>query len=1241
MTIQANNDITVNAALNMSQSLTLQAGRSVLLNQNITLTGGALTIIANDDAGIDAQRDTGVAQHHRGERRDAHCGDGAITLTLERGDAGAAGGITVDAVRTTGTLTIETAGFVRETAGDAAATAGAMTSDDDLTAGVLNLVALATDATFGEPSDQGNGALEIAAGVLNANVQLAGGAPASDFIGRFILSDVDHTNGAAGLPPATTNAPLTIGTIQAGGGTVVLTAIGGSILGTAGATPNITAGQINLTTQVATTFGTAYFGGIGTAGAPLRTDVAAITATSARRHLHFRSERRDDEQDHRARPRRERADRRQRRRDRPQADGSTQAGTSDVTISAGGDVILVEAQVADQFTLNTTGKISDGNQEATNVLARGLTISAGGAIGDAAEALETNVMQLSATATSGGIFVAESDNISVGTITAGGAAPVVRLTSSAGSITLGAISAPSGQVTLTAGAGSITDGNGATANITADGATLEARNGLGTSGDALEVNAPALSTKVTQSGAGTFVANAAAPRSLTIETNNGAVAITLSGGSLALVQPGSANRLSLTAPGITSFTFSNTGGSLALESINAGTGAVSLTAMTGIEDHATDTVLDLTGGAVTLTAGTTIGTAANPIETNLDTLTAAAAAGGVFIADSGAITSLTATARGAGNDVAVSTVGNLGVAHVVAPDAVTLSAGGAGNLTRVGTSPNVSSASATLAAGGAIGTAAEPLLLGTATITSAVANGGGVFLRTQGAVTATLVRATGGDIALAGTGNLTVGLIETGAANAVSITSTGAIVDGNGAALNVRGGTGTLIASAIGTSGDALDTELATLTATGSSGGVFIKELDALTVPLIEARGLGSEVSLTTGGNLILSVAKAEGDTVSITAGGSIADGNGSALNITADLLNINGAGGVATLQNSINRLGSASGGAGGITLANVGAIALTEATLQGRGASLLTMQAASITVLDMADNVAQLDSGGSLRLISETGNIVFLDRNDTIATSGTGTITMLAGLGLTSTYPDTGAVIAIGNLTTTGGAIEVRANHHITIGSLDTGGAGNVTVASETGIIIDGNGAARNIIGAVVTLSGVQSTLRGRDAGDLDSHRRLRGLPRPGGGDADDRQCARGRHRDHGGAEGCRGGCQLHGKQRARECAVRVRRCRRFGIDGGRFRVRFGHRDSRPHGGRGWLRHRRRRGAGRAVHRGWRPRDDRRGRHGRGRRFRRAGVRREYDRWRPAGHRRRKSERSLGGKGDQHGARRHCHGLA
>lgn len=1085
VTIQANNDITVNAALLMAQDLTLLAGRSVLVNANISLANNTLTIVANDDAGIDANRDAGEGSITTLSGVTLETGNGTINLTVETGDAGAAGGITIDKVVTTGTLNISTAGFVRETSGDAVPVAGSMTSDDDLTAGTLNLIVTGTNASFGEALDLPNGALEVSAGVINADVQLPGALPDSDFLGYFVIADADHTNGSAGgTSPSTVEAPMVIGTFNAGAGIVVLTAKGASIHGTAGATPNITATQVNLTTDVYAgpdvipfiNQPIPHYGSIGTLAAPIRTDVVMLTATASNGGIFIAET--DNVFINRIIARDQGLN--------PQvgANGvvviqpsgqSAAAGTSDAVISSGGDIVIGELSVADQLTLTAAGTILDGNQDTGNILARGLEINAGGAIGNASDTIETTVMTFQATTTDGGVFISESDGATVSSVTAGGTGNDVIFSSAVGSLILGTVTATGGNVTVRSQFDTITDSNGAAANIVAAAATLEGRTGIGSASNALETTVASLSTKVTNAGATAYVANSSTLTGLGIETNNGAVGITFAGGSVALVQPGTTNQLSLSAPGIATFSFSNTGGSVGINSVDAGTGSVTITAKTFINDHANDTVLDLTAGTATLKAATYVGTSANRIETDVNSLTVTADAGGIFIDDKGVsgLVSLNATAKGAGNDILVSTVGSLFVGKVIAPNAVTLNAGG--DLRRIGSVLNVSGTSAVLTAGGAIGTSAEPLVHSVATLTSAVASAGGVFLRATGAVTATNVQATGGDLELVSDGNMTIGTIQVDGSHTVKLTSThGVILDSNGAAVNVTGGTANLSAVQIGTSLDPIDTDIGALMAIGTSGGVYINELNALTVLNVEALGLGSNVALTAGGNMTLNVVKAEGDQVSIqVTGGSISDGNGAALNITADLLDISATGGIGALQNSVNRLGSANGGTGGVTISNVGPLAITDATLEGRGASTLTIQAESITVLDMADNLAALDLDGSLQLVSLTGNVIFLDPNDTIAASGTGALGISAGLGITPAYPNTGAVAVIGNLTTAGGAIEVQANHHITIGFLNTGGAGNVTVASETGVIIDGNGAATNIRGNVVTLSGALPTAR------------------------------------------------------------------------------------------------------------------------------------------------------------------------
>jgi len=950
-----------------------------------------------------------------------------------------------------------------------------MASGDDLTAGTLNFVVTGANATVGEALDQGNGALEVAAGTINANVALPS-APATDFVGSFVITDADHTNGSAGgVNPSTVNAPMTIGTFNAGNGTVILTSRGGSILGTAGAAPNITALQLNLVADkfagpnLDVTFQpAAHYGAVGSSANPLRTSVTMLSATATDGGL-FISEA-DSVMINRILV--------QERGLTPQTGGSGAvvvvpsgqdpiAGTSDATITVGGDVVLLDVKVADQFSITATGAILDGNQDSNNVLARGLSFQTGTTFGSAADAIDTTVMTVQGTTTNGGVFIAETDGITVNSIIAGGAGSDVTISTGAGAFVLGTITTTGGDVSVKSSFESIMDGNGAAVNITGATATLEARTGLGTALDPLEVNVGGLSTKVTGRGAGTFVNSAGMLTSLSLETNNGAVGLTLTGGSVGFVQPGTNNQLSLAAPGISTFSFSNTGGSVAINSVNAGTGAVSITAQTAITDFAADTVLNLTGGAVTLKAGTFIGTQANALETNLDTLTATADAGGVFITDSGAVTSLTVTAKGAGNDVFFTAGGDLAVAKVIAPDVVNLNS--TGNLTRIGNVLNIAALSATLQAGGAIGASASPLLVNTRTMTSAIADNGGIFLRGKGTLTATLVRATGGDVELNSENDLTLGTIETGATQTLKLSSIyGAMLDGNGAAVNIRGGTADLTAARVGTNADALETDLGTVKALATGGGIYLSEANGITVTTLEAQGLGGDVSLTAAGNIVLGLVKAEGDKVNIrSTGGNISDGNGSALNITANQLDIAATAGIGALQNNVNQLGAANGGTGGVTISNVGAISLTDATLEGRGASKLTIEADSITILDMADNAATLDLNGSIQLTARTGNVVFLDTRDSIVTTGTGTIGISAGLGITPAYPNTGAVAVVGNLTTAGGAIEVRANHHVTIGLLSTLGNGNVTVVSEAGVIIDGNGAAKNIIGNVVTLSG------------------------------------------------------------------------------------------------------------------------------------------------------------------------------
>ena len=91
LTLQASNDITVSSAVQVAgfaQSpgdLTLQAGRSLLVNQSLRTEGGDITLIANDTVAngvVDSQRDSGAATIAIGSATLVNAGSGDVSLFL-------------------------------------------------------------------------------------------------------------------------------------------------------------------------------------------------------------------------------------------------------------------------------------------------------------------------------------------------------------------------------------------------------------------------------------------------------------------------------------------------------------------------------------------------------------------------------------------------------------------------------------------------------------------------------------------------------------------------------------------------------------------------------------------------------------------------------------------------------------------------------------------------------------------------------------------------------------------------------------------------------------------------------------------------------------------------------------------------------------------------------------------------------------------------------------------------------
>jgi len=214
------------------------------------------------------------------------------------------------------------------------------------------------------------------------------------------------------------------------------------------------------------------------------------------------------------------------------------------------------------------------------------------------------------------------------------------------------------------------------------------------------------------------------------------------------------------------------------------------------------------------------------------------------------------------------------------------------------------------------------------------------------------------------------------------------------------------------------------------------------------AVGSPANIDIDSSGNIALGSLTALGDEVTLTAGGAITDGNGAAVNVTAHKLTITGPGGIAGLDLAVDSL-TASGVNPGAVLTNANPLALDATSLATGG----TFSAPSITILDMPTDLTVVTPGASVLLTTVAGNIIFLDQNDTIQTSGAGTITVQAGTAPGSVLGND-AVAIIGNLKTQNQPISVSADSHISIGLLDAGNA-KVTVDSKRGLILDGNGPA------------------------------------------------------------------------------------------------------------------------------------------------------------------------------------------
>ncbi|ABK43301.1 filamentous hemagglutinin family outer membrane protein [Magnetococcus marinus MC-1] len=1056
--LTADNDVTVGSALTTG-SLTIAAGRSVALNSNVTTTS-TVNIKANDSTQTLANRGSGDGAISMAAGTTLNGGSAAITLTVDSTNASTAGGITIDLVTTDGNLTVSSHDAITEIDAD---------SEVDLRGDILSLTTTDTNGAYiGAPGTSttdylevhaktrvdvttNNGSVALASpGYLSGTVDWFGAAPTDD-IGTTDIDESKIVN-------------LNLGTVNVGTATFMLVVTDGGILdGLAGTGTNITAGSANLTTNggESVVAGAIVLGNDGTRGGSigdathaLKTELGILTASSSNGSVYIDEASGILINSINANQKGVTA-----KVNSSYAvvvttlDGQTETGTNNVTVTAAGDIIIGTASATSTVTLTSTaGNIYDNNDATNNILAKNVVLNAGLNMGLSGDVLELTTESATLTATNGGVYFAMGVPSTVASVTAGGGHDVV-INASDGVLSLGMVSAVGGSVTIDGGTGSILDNNGATANIIANSASIKSDKGAGTASDALETTVDTLAVEITGSGKSFYIDESDALTSINAKVNNGSTNLNFTGGSFAF----NATTGAFSSTGVGSVTFENTGGGVAIGTVTATGGSATITASTAI----TDATSAITADTVVLTAGTSIGASGSTIKSTATTLTYLASAGSIYAQESDGAT-VNAKAVGTGKNIEfATTTGNLTIGTISAKGSVTLTAT-AGSVLSGGTSSSATGATVVLSAGTAIGASGASVNTVAANL-SATASAGGVYLSNAGDVTLTTAVATGAGFQLSNTGALVLNGV-TAAGQAVSLTASGAITDGNGATNNISAESLTLVGLSIGSTATngAVDTQVNSVTATTTSGGIYLNELGSggLTITAATAVGSDANVSITGAGDIALGVITAKGDDVTLVSAGKITDNNGAANNVTADILNVTGPNGVEGLETSITQLSST----GSTDIVNAGAMAITKASLEGGSSSFI---AESLTILDMAGDTATIANNTSLTLQTTTGNIVFLDTNDTIVAQGSGTVTINAG-----TTDKSGAVAIIGNITTANQNISITADSHITIGLLNAG-IGDVSVSSDYGVVLDGNSTAVNVIARNFSLSGTTPTVR------------------------------------------------------------------------------------------------------------------------------------------------------------------------
>jgi hypothetical protein len=322
------------------------------------------------------------------------------------------------------------------------------------------------------------------------------------------------------------------------------------------------------------------------------------------------------------------------------------------------------------------------------------------------------------------------------------------------------------------------------------------------------------------------------------------------------------------------------------------------------------------------------------------------------------------------------------------------------------------------------GAAAVDLTSTGGTLTIADAVGGGtvdITVSDASAINATAAITSGGGVAVATGGAMA--LADVSAATGVTL-SAGTTLTGTGTI------SGTLLQATAG-GNIQLDTDVATLRAQSSGGGVAVSDAGALLIDLVSASG-GVDIDSL----LDLTVQEVTGSTVSLASGGSILDDNGNAANVTASTASLLAGGSIgsisdfaATSGDAFDVTGLAAGGlyaqtAGGDAFVRViGNYVTGSDDIQNADTFLLSasgnLDASSGLAAFAGSSNMGLGAGGTLTLPATVtagagGATLLLGGNDVVATGGVRSI----GVGVDNLLIDSGNAGGALTLTDAGGGV-------------------------------------------------------------------------------------------------------------------------------------------------------------------------------------------------------------------------------